>query len=83
MLGGMIFQPFVGKLLDKHAINIVMQQGVPMYSASDYTYALSVVPVGLVLAIILSFFLKETYCQSFEAEQQAVFSDRKLAFDVK
>lgn len=79
MLGGMIFQPFVGKLLDKHALNVVMQNGVPMYSASDYTYALTVVPVGLVLAIILSFFLKETYCQSCEVESETALIDSKLA----
>lgn len=82
MLGGMIFQPLVGKLLDQHAINIVMQNGVPIYSASDYTYALTVVPVGLLLAIVLSFFLKETYCQSCDVEQeQPVFTNGKLALE--
>ncbi|MEO8401791.1 MAG: MFS transporter [Gammaproteobacteria bacterium] len=64
MLGGMIFQPVVGKLLDNHAVNVVMQNGIPIYNASDYNYALTVIPVGLVVAIVLSFFLKETYCQS-------------------
>lgn len=83
MIGGMIFQPFVGKLLDKHAINIVMQNGVPIYSAGDYTYALSVVPIGLVLAIVLCFFLKETYCQSCEVEEQSVLATGKLALQAE
>jgi len=61
MIGGVIFQPIVGKLLDSHANN---SSGI--YSAGDYNYALSVVPLGLLIAIILTFFLKETYCQSHE-----------------
>ena len=82
MLGGMIFQPVVGKLLDKHAVNMILQDGVPIYSASDYNYALTVVPIGLILAIVLSFFLKETYCESRETEKKSsVLISRKLAMD--
>jgi MFS family permease len=82
MLGGMIFQPVVGKLLDKHAINAVLQDGVPIYNASDYNYALTVIPIGLILAIILSFFLKETRCQSrIVEEQRPVLATNKLALD--
>jgi sugar phosphate permease len=64
MLGGMVFQPLVGKLLDNHAINIVFQNGVPIYTAGDYIYALSVIPLGLCISIILTLFLKETYCRT-------------------
>lgn len=64
MLGGMIFQPVVGMLLEKHAVDPVLQNGILIYSASDYTFALSVVPLGLILSIFLTFFLKETYCES-------------------
>lgn len=82
MLGGMIFQPVVGKLLDKHAVNIVMQDGVPLYNASDYNYALTVIPIGLILAIILSFFLKETYCESRIVEEtHSTLATNKLALD--
>ncbi len=71
MLGGVIFHPVVGKLLDKHAtVEIVMQNGVPVYSAGDYTYALSIIPISLVISIVLTLFLKETYCQSRELETQ-------------
>lgn len=69
MLGGMVFQPAVGKLLDKHAVTVVMQNGIPIYTASDYNYALTVIPMGLILAIVLSFFLKETYCQTSPARE--------------
>lgn len=83
MLGGMIFQPVVGKLLVKHAVAPVMQNGVPIYSASDYNYALVIVPAGLILAIVLSFFLKETYCQSHALDEHdsASVTDGALALE--
>ncbi len=83
MLGGMIFQPVVGKLLDTHAVNVVLQDGVPMYSAADYNYALLVIPIGLFIAVILSFFLKETYCKSRATVETKVtpFATTKLALE--
>src|SRR3990167_7481360 len=64
MTGGVIFQPVVGKLLDLHTHSPINADGLPTYAASDYTFALSVVPLGVALGIFLSFFLKETYCES-------------------
>ncbi len=63
MFGGNIFPPIVGKLLDLHSTT-TGANGLPIYSASDYTFALSVIPLGVALGIFLSFFLKETYCES-------------------
>lgn len=63
MAGGVVFQPVVGKLLDLHTKSPIGLNGLPTYTASDYTFALSVVPLGVTLGIILSFFLKETYCE--------------------
>lgn len=63
MLGGMIFPPIVGKLLNMHSTTFGAT-GLPIYSASDYTFALSVIPIGVALGIFLSLFLKETYCES-------------------
>lgn len=62
MLGGMVFQPIVGILLDKHAQ--VLSNAETVYTSSDYTYALSIVPLGLLIAVFLTFFVKETYCES-------------------
>lgn len=74
MLGGMVFQPVVGKLLDMHASGSLGADGLPIYTSSDYTFALSVVPIGVALGIVLSMFLKETYCQSQASEQEeAIF----------
>lgn len=64
MAGGAIFQPIVGKLLDFHTQSPIGPNGLPSYTAADYTFALSVIPIGVALGIFLSFFLKETYCES-------------------
>lgn len=68
MAGGAIFQPVVGKLLDLHATSPVGANGLPVYTSSDYTFALSVIPIGVALGIFLSIFLKETYCESQASE---------------
>jgi MFS family permease len=81
MLGGLIFQPVVGRLLDSHAVNVVLQDGIPQYTPADYMYALNVVPVGLMIAIFLTFFLKETYCQSRAIETPKPTSKSQLAME--
>ncbi len=64
MAGGAIFQPIVGQLLDWHTTSPVGADGLPTYMSADYTFALSVIPIGVALGIFLSLFLKETYCES-------------------
>lgn len=63
MMGGTVFQPVVGKLLDMHA-TIIGADGLAVYTAGDYTFALSIIPLGVSLGIFLCSFLKETHCQS-------------------
>lgn len=60
MLGGIVFPPMVGRLLDLHT-NGHLSSGLPIYTAQDYTFALNVVPLGVMIGTILTFFLKETY----------------------
>lgn len=69
MAGGAIFQPMVGKFLDLHAASTNSVNGLPIYSSADYTFALSIVPIGVALGIFLSLFLKETYCESQASKQ--------------
>lgn len=65
MTGGVIFQPVVGLLLDYHAGVSASVGGLStLYTATDYTFAVSVVPIGVAIGIFLSLFLKETYCES-------------------
>lgn len=61
MIGGVIFQPLVGILLEWRGGQSV--EGLHMYSADAYQYALAVLPLGLVLTVFLSFLLKETHCR--------------------
>jgi MFS family permease len=76
MLGGAVFQPVVGKLLDWHTTSAAVVDGMPpAYTPGDYIYALSLIPVGLILAIGLTFLLRETYCES----QEVLNSDRPTA----
>lgn len=83
MFGGMIFQPFVGKLLDLHS-STLGPDGLPIYIASDYTFALSVVPIGVALGIFLSLFIKETYCSSqAKEEDKQLFAAESLTLEAK
>lgn len=68
MLGGAVFQPVVGKLLDLHTTSPIGANGLPTYSAGDYTFALSIIPLGVALGIFVASFVKETYCESVVTE---------------
>ena len=57
MLGGVIFQPIIGYLLDKHAAKTLVD-GV--FTVNDFQYALSVLPIAFIITAVLSLFLRET-----------------------
>ena len=59
MLGGLLFQPFVGFLLDishgtLHTLNDYN------YTASNFTHALSIIPISLAICLFMMRFVKET-----------------------
>ncbi len=64
MLGG-LFVPVVGIVLDR-LWDGAMVNGAPVYSLANYQVALSLLPIGLLLAALLSLFLRETYCKQLE-----------------
>lgn len=57
-LGGVIFQPLVGKLLDTFGDSGIIG-GEHIYTVVDYQVALSVLPISLLLVTILAFFIKD------------------------
>lgn len=57
-LGGVIFQPLVGYLLDTFGNGKIID-GEHIYSAVDYQLALSVLPASLMLVMIAAFFLRD------------------------
>lgn len=62
MAFGALLQPMIGVLLDHQAVGIVMK-GVHLYTVHDFQYALSVIPIGMLVAALLTIFMKETHCK--------------------
>lgn len=60
MSGGVVFQPVVGKLLD-YGWTGTFIHGIRSYTIGDYTFALSIIPLGLFCAGLLTLVLKETF----------------------
>lgn len=57
-LGGVVFQPLVGKLLDTFGDSGIVA-GEHIYTVVDYQIALSILPISLLLVTVLAFFLKD------------------------
>jgi len=64
MVGGIIFPPVVGKLLDICWDGSTLE-GARLYSKYAFTVAMSVLPIGILLGIILTCFIRETYCKIY------------------
>lgn len=70
MLGAMIFQPIIGRLLDfsrsMHAstegmYNLTAEKLQQIYTPEDFQFAMSIIPIGIIIAAILTIFLRETH----------------------
>lgn len=61
MFTGIICHPLIGFMLDFHWDGTVDAGGTPIYSAADYRFALTVVPVALALSLLSIAFYKETH----------------------
>lgn len=76
MMGGALFQPLIGKLLDWHASGAIGTNGLPVYLTHDYIFALGIIPIAVIIGGTCCLFLKETYCQSQAKEKDIqVFTD--------
>jgi MFS family permease len=73
MLGATFIQPLIGRLLDwslqsrlPHMNLSAMPEDAvrDMYSIGDYQFAMIIIPVGIFIAAILTFFLKETHAHA-------------------
>ena len=63
VLVGALIQPLIGHLLHWHSSGKLINK-VPVYGAGDYRFAMSVLTVCLVVAIIASLCIKETYAKA-------------------
>jgi MFS family permease len=65
MLGGMVLQPLVGKLLD-NGWDGKIQNGVHVFSNANYTHALMILPIGLAVGAIVTLLIRETHAKAID-----------------
>jgi MFS family permease len=58
-----ISQILFGAIMDWHWDG-KMEAGIRVYSASNYQFAISIMPIAFLIAVIAALFLRETYCKS-------------------
>lgn len=68
IMGGGLVIPLFPFLLNEHW-NHHFLHGIPFYSVSDYHYAFWIMPIAFLIALIISFFIEETHCLSYEDRQ--------------
>lgn len=66
MIGGAIGQPIVGRVLD-HCWAGQSLAGTRIYTLNAYKVALTALPIGLMLSLLLLPLIKETYCRTVAA----------------
>lgn len=62
---GALLQPLVGFMIDKVAEG--RTYNIEMLLLSDFQYALQILPISSFIALVLAFFIKETYCKPMES----------------
>ena len=66
--GCVVYQVLFSYLLMQHG-EMRMLDDIPVYSLGDYQYAAWIFPIGLVIALLVLFGLKETYCRQAQTEE--------------
>jgi MFS family permease len=75
MIGAMLLQPLVGNLLDWslwfHRNESIfgnyknqIQSKLHIYSAQDYQFAMAIIPIGILVAALLTYFIRETHAEA-------------------
>jgi len=59
MIGGALLPPLIGKLLDN--VLHLSQESMPVITINDFSMALAVLPLALIVSGVLSYLLKESY----------------------
>lgn len=63
MASGFIIPPLFGWLME-HAGSHEVVNGISVYSAQNYNVAMCIVPISFVVALGISFLIRETYCRA-------------------
>jgi len=61
--GGAVFQPLFGYMMDR-AGNFTVINNIHIYTAGDYLRAMWIMPITMVIALVTTLFIKETYCKT-------------------
>ena len=56
MISGFIVPPFFGWLMER--------SGDTVYTAQDFNFAMLIMPISFIIALVLAFFIRETYCRA-------------------
>lgn len=62
MASGFIVPPFFGWLMEKNSIHLAAN-GVVEYTSSDFNHAMLIMPISFILALLISFMMRETHCE--------------------
>jgi len=60
--GSAIFPPLFGHIMDK-GNDFKIVHNIHVYSALDYHRAMLVMPITMIIALMVTFFIRETYCK--------------------
>jgi hypothetical protein len=60
MMSGIIFQPFLGHILDLFWDGSVTDYGVPLYSTHAYQMSILTIPICLLVSLIMLRFVRES-----------------------
>lgn len=63
MASGFIIPPFFGYLMEGRGVHEVVN-GVTVYTAQDFNYAMLIMPASFIVALIITFLMRETFCKS-------------------
>ncbi len=76
MIGGIIFPPAIGKILDMHWAGTLVD-GARIYSGHAYTLALSLLPLGIFAGILCTLCMRETHCEVHMEEGERTTRSRE------
>lgn len=63
MSSGFIVPPLFGWLMESSGAH-EMVNGVTVYTAQDFNHAMLIMPIAFLFGLIITFFMRETYCKS-------------------
>jgi fucose permease len=63
--GGAIFPPLFGYIMDKTG-DVKIMNHIHVYTAQDYHHAMWIMPITMLIALLATLFIQETYCKSID-----------------